>query len=817
MACAPHVEWDPRFAFDHDPCGIPMATKIENTSPLAPCMSRCLQGTDIRALLKVIAQIERDERPRDEAIAQAWRIVTEKNPLPATCGRVCPHPCEDYCVRKDRDGSVAVNNIERFVGDWGITHGFKFTKLTEERQPEKIAVIGSGPAGLSCAYHLARRGYAVIIFEAFPKPGGMLRYGIPAYRLPRRILDAEIGKILELGIELHPNKAVGKDIPLDKIRSEYDAVFVGIGAQKAAKVNCPGEEAEGVYGGVEFLRLVNSGQPVDLGKDVVVIGGGNTAVDAARVARRLNASSKVTILYRRTRVEMPAVEHEVEAAQEEGVEIVFLGAPVEVQSENGRISRLLCQRMQLSDPDGSGRRRSVPIPGDTFTLPADTLIVAVSQEADWGGLETVHDVKSESQLERWGFTGQDRVFIGGDVRELGLVAESLLQGRLAAEAVHARFRHLELPAESQPEIISAQQLLLDAVRSSPRHQSVELEATARLEQPWAEESTTLSYNAAVGEAGRCISCGESFIKSPKTHPIHIFRRISQIGVGTLLFNSYFAVFSTRTLYGGPLRSVCVPGLSCHSCPTATMGCPIGMVQHFAATHRIPWFLIGFLGIIGLLSGRFTCGWLCPWGLVQDLTHRLKKFTIRIPHLLNYLKYAVLIVVAIIIPYITFEHWFSKLCPCGALIGAIPWALWNPIDPVLGEPYIAEGMMGFMFWLKMWILGVFLLLFLFIKRPFCRTVCPLGAIYGLFNRLSLVSVKIGEGCVDCGQCRAVCPTDLDVRRQANGEACIKCLECTQCQHIKFAWQQFWKIPQRARKRIRANGQPHVHRVPAVLDG
>jgi len=775
-------------------------------------MPHCLQGTDIRGILKAVAQVGRDERQADEAFAEAFRLVTETNPLPSICGRVCPHPCEVHCIRNDKDAPVAINDIERFVGDWGLTHDFKLTKLTDEVQPEKIAVIGSGPAGLACAYQLARRGYRVTLFEAFPKPGGMLRYGIPSYRLPRNILDTEINRILDLGIELRLNTVVGRDISLNQIRSDHDAVFIGIGAQKGAALGCPGENAQGVYGGVEFLRMVNSGQPVDLGQKVIVVGGGNTAIDAARVVRRLNPASEVTILYRRSRAEMPAIPDEVAAAEEEGIEIVLLAAPVEIQSDHGRISRLICQRMELTDPDASGRRKPVPIPNSVFTLEADALIAAVSQQSDWDGMESVHDIKSDEFAKRLSLTDQQNVFVGGDVRELGLVAESLLQGRQAAEAIHAKFRGITLPEPPPARTIEANCLHLETVRAAERHEKERLAAGDRLERPWEEESKTLSSIAAVEEATRCISCGESFIKRPKTHPLHIFRRISQIGVGAFLFNSYFAVFSTKTLYNGPFRNACVPGLNCHSCPTATMGCPIGILQYYAATHRFPWFLLGFLGIIGLLSGRFTCGWLCPWGLVQDLTHRFKKVRIKIPRLLHYLKYVILIVVAIIIPYITFEHWFSKLCPCGALIAAIPWALWNPIDPVLGVPYIARDMIASMFWIKMWILWAFLVLFLFIKRPFCRTICPLGAIYALFNRISLVSVKNLPGCVDCGQCDAVCPVDLNVKREVNSEACIKCLECTQCQHNKFSINQFWKKLLKKRRRPLSEIVPELPPMP-----
>src|SRR5512136_342050 len=243
---------------------------------LAPCMDRCPQGTEIRRVLMLIAQAQKYERPQEAAFAEAWRILTEKNPLPAVCGRVCPHPCEDACNRKDKDGAVGINSVERFVGDWAIAQGLELSRAGDEKHAEKIAVIGSGPAGLSCAYQLARRGYSVTIFEAFPKAGGMLRYGIPSYRLPRQVLDAEIDRILRLGIQLRTNTSVGKEISLEQVRAGHDAVFVGIGAHQGAQLGCPGEDAPNVLSGVEFLRVANSGNAVQVGEKVIVVGGGDT-------------------------------------------------------------------------------------------------------------------------------------------------------------------------------------------------------------------------------------------------------------------------------------------------------------------------------------------------------------------------------------------------------------------------------------------------------------------------------------------------------------------------------------------------------------
>jgi len=270
---------------------------------------------------------EKKEIPYEDVIRDAWYTLSDTTPLMATCGRVCPHPCETACNRVAKDGAVSINNIERYIGDYGIENNLQHKKA-DTTYDEKVAVIGAGPAGLSCAFQLAKSGYKVTVFEAFAKTGGMLRYGIPAYRLPREILDAEVKKIEDLGVEIKCNTAVGKDIKYEDIQKEYDAIFVGIGAHKGKLLRCPGEDAANVFTGTQFLNVVNSGRPVEIGDNVAVIGGGDTAIDAARMARRLGADT--TILYRRTRTEMPAIEEEIEGALEEGVKIEYLVAPVEV-------------------------------------------------------------------------------------------------------------------------------------------------------------------------------------------------------------------------------------------------------------------------------------------------------------------------------------------------------------------------------------------------------------------------------------------------------------------------------------------------------
>ncbi len=743
----------------------------------------------MRAVITTVGRAHRSgTQSQEELYAEAWRILTRTNPMPAVCGRVCPHPCETECNRCGVDCCVAINNIERFVGDWAISNGLKFEKESGDAGSGKIAVIGSGPSGLACAYHLARLHYDVTIYEALPETGGMLRYGIPPYRLPREIIDAEVKNILDLGVELKLGVKIGKDISLDDLKSDYDRIFAGIGAQLGAKLYCPGEDSRNVISGVDFLRQINSGKTLDLGDKVIVTGGGNTAIDAARVARRYGAD--VTILYRRTRNEMPAYHEEIEEAEEEGVDIRLLIAPKEIIQENGQVAAIVGQKMELGEPDSSGRRRPVPIAGAEETITASGVISAVSQLPEMLDIEQLQDNRGWIKTNEWRATGLKHIYAGGDVVNLGLVTEALAHGTKAAKTIHANLSGRKLPEKTAPLVISSDQIDLSDIEPAQRHEPIKVPVEDRLKHPWTEVKLTLSPEETTAEANRCMSCGSNFTKK-KITPLLVLRRFTQFAVATLLFNSFFAVINTKQIYNGWFRNICVPGLNCHACPTATMGCPIGILQYFSATHQFPWFMLGFLGIIGLISGRFTCGWLCPFGFVQDITNAFKKIRINIPKFLNYFKYVVLVSLVFVIPYLTYEHWFSKLCPCGALIAAIPWGLWNPEDPVFGVNYISADAIGSMYWLKIWILGIFLALFLFIKRPFCRTICPLGAIYALFNKTSLVSLKVKDSCTNCGRCKELCPMDLNVNKEINTENCIKCLDCTQCEHIKFEWNKPWE--------------------------
>jgi len=486
------------------------------TSPLRPayvlktppCKNACPNETDIREILTTISWTEDLNKSYDESFARAWEILTEKNPLPSVCGRVCPHPCEGDCNRGHKDGAVGINSIERFLGDYALEKGFKFKKISEESYPQKIAVVGSGPAGLSCAYQLARRGYSVTVYEALSKPGGMLRYGIPNYRLPEEILDKEISRIQELGVEIRCGQRVGTDLSYDALQSKYDAIFVAIGAHKGKLLGIPDEDAVNVFTGTGFLNEVNSGKKVEVGDKVVVIGGGDTAIDAARVSRRLGAD--VTILYRRTKNEMPAIPEEIMGAEEEGVKIRFLAAPVEFEKEGNFIKRIKCQEMTLGEPDQSGRRRPVPVPDSYFYVETTAVIAAVSQEPDFSGLNFLRESDDWIKVDDGMSTKIDKTYAGGDALNLGLVTIAIHDGRKAAESIHNRLQNIISQSEQKPPVIRYDKIILSYYPSANRNESPKKPPEERLKGLNIEITSTLTADQVIAEAKRCMSCGSCF-------------------------------------------------------------------------------------------------------------------------------------------------------------------------------------------------------------------------------------------------------------------------------------------------------------------
>lgn len=409
-----------------------------NAYCLPPCSYRCPANIDIPGYLGLIAQ---------KKYVEATALIKEKLPLPQIIGRVCPRPCESVCRRRqiDTEQPVAICSLKRFAAD-------RARELNAITQPKpkaptgkKVAVVGAGPAGLTTAYYLALEGHKVTILEAQEAAGGMLRYGIPPYRLPNQVLDDEVNDILALGVELKCNQRLGRDYMFDTLADNYDATFLAIGACVGKMARIPNETVPGVMAAVDFLAKVNRGERVDLGQNVVVIGGGFTAADAVRTARRMGAPN-VTLSYRRTRKEMPASPHEIHDCEVEGVVLDLLSAPVEVKvNEAGRAVGLVCQRMQLGEPDASGRRSPVPVEGSEYLIPADTVLLAISQDVDVKSMQ-ITDIATT----KWGSididdktmkTNLPGIFAGGDA-SLGAATavEAIGQGRRAAYAIDAYLR-----------------------------------------------------------------------------------------------------------------------------------------------------------------------------------------------------------------------------------------------------------------------------------------------------------------------------------------------------------------------------------------
>ncbi len=470
-----------------------------NITHTPPCNNACPAGNDIRGFLRVLAEKKDYE--------QAWHVLTRTNPFPAVCGRVCPHPCEAGCNRRDFDEPLAINCAERAVGDYGLENNLQHKKLIDTRK-EKVAVIGSGPAGFSCAFHLAKRGFQVKIFEANSEPGGMMRYGIPSYRQPNYILKQEIDNILRLGVELECNVKVGVNIPLDQLRSEYDAVFLGLGAQKGVSIDIPGKDAENVFTGVEFLKQVNTGKWVELGNDVVVIGGGNTAMDCARVAKRLGAN--VSIVYRRTRMEMPAITAEIDEAMEERIMFRYHTNPVKLVLDEGRVVGLLCVQMELREPDASGRARPVPISGSEAFIPADTVIMATGQAVDYDGIEIQTVDKNWIYTNEYLMTSTEGVFAGGDaVAGLETVSLAIGQGMRAASAIEDYIEGNKESELSQPPVVYSRELNTYYYQPVKRYEKEARSIHMRL-KGFKEVYPAFDQDDIIVEADRCFSCGLCF-------------------------------------------------------------------------------------------------------------------------------------------------------------------------------------------------------------------------------------------------------------------------------------------------------------------
>ncbi len=481
---------------------IPGAFAIDKADK-APCRLACPAGLNVQGYVQMV---------KEGKYREALQIIMEDLPLPGVLGRICPHGCEDACRRCEVDEPVAIRDLKRLAADQYDPRQIEIACLPQ--RDEKIAIVGSGPAGLSAAYHLARKGIISTIFEALPVAGGMLRVGIPDHRLPVEILDREIEVITGLGVEIKFNTPLGPELTVDDLLARgYRAVYLATGAHRGIELGVPGEKAEGVCQGVDFLRELNLAGKVHVGKKVAVIGGGNVAIDVARSAVRLNAE-EVNILYRRTRAEMPAWEEEIRAAEEEGVKITYLSAPQEIRVADGRVVGVRCIRMELGEPDSSGRRRPVPVPGSEFDLEIDQLISAIGQRPEISGFEDVMGL----EFSRWGTievdpvtyaTGREGVFAGGDVQTGPWVAiGAIAAGREAAESIVRYLDGRDLTEGREP-TSTAHPVYRPVPPDEPRKGRAKMPEISleKRKGNFKEVEPGLEEAAGREEAGRCLNCG----------------------------------------------------------------------------------------------------------------------------------------------------------------------------------------------------------------------------------------------------------------------------------------------------------------------
>ncbi len=437
------VSLDNERVFESRKTNLELLLSNHNADCYPPCRLKCPANMDVQGYIALANRGLYDE---------GHRLLKETNPLPMVCGRVCARPCEDNCRRQYVDEAVDIKNIKRFMADRDLNSDSMYIPETGADTGKKVAVVGAGPAGLSAAFYLRKYGHGVTIFERLPAGGGMLRYGIPEYRLPKADLQKEISAIEKMGAEIKYNSELGKDFTIESLmKGEFDAVFLGIGAQLGSSSRAKGEDLEGVMQGVEFLLDVNLGKDVDVKGDVFVIGGGNTAIDAARSALRCGAKS-VTIVYRRTEAEMPAHNEEIEDAKEEGIKIEVLNAPVEYMGENGRLKKVRLQKMELGEPDESGRRRPVPVEGSEYEVNVDYVIAAIGQKVDTSCLDGVNvskwnTIEADEELFT---TSREGVFAGGDaVTGPDIAIAAIAHGRKAALNIDNYLNGKELEKENR--------------------------------------------------------------------------------------------------------------------------------------------------------------------------------------------------------------------------------------------------------------------------------------------------------------------------------------------------------------------------------
>ncbi len=637
-----------------------------NADCVAPCQQACPAHIDIQQYLGHVV---------DGNYRAAIKVIKDVNPFPSVCGRVCPHPCEAQCRRNLVDSPVAINHVKRFAADWDLAQGDPWIPQVGPATGKRIAIVGAGPSGLTAASYLAMAGHSVTVYEKQQSPGGMMRYGIPEYRLPKQQLDAEIATITALGVEIVTGRGLGTHLHLENLRKDHDAVYLAFGSWQATPMAMDGDNLDGVVLGITYLEQVTKGADPHPGDDVVVVGGGNTAIDCVRTALRRGAKN-VKLIYRRTLQEMPAEPHEVADAMAEGVEMVFLTAPHRItRDQNGR-KLLHCLRMELGEPDRSGRRRPVAIEGSEFTIGADTIIGAIGQSTNTQFLYNDLPVR----LDKWGNididgstmrTSERGVFAGGDcVTGPATVIQAVAAGRAAARAIDEFVRSGSVTAMN--EIYNCSRGSLEDL---PAHEFDSVPRLARAAMPTAVsiERTAdfrqvehgLSEEQARHEAARCLHCGcnarlDCELRSEATDhglhyrkPLHIRPRLridadhpfivrdhnkciscgkciaacAEIeGPGVLAYQFSHGHLSVGTHSGLPLdQTDCV---SCGQCVTA---CPCGALDYrrergdvFTAINDPTKLVVGFVAPAprSVISHVYGVGFAEASGFIAGLMKKL---------------------------------------------------------------------------------------------------------------------------------------------------------------------------------------------------